>query len=204
MNSPHIVVSHVVQISEQTFEGFLSTVNSEGLDLQIEVRDEEGLYAGIEWLLPTAVVVYLGKSYFDAFLKEMGKDHYILLKKGLNRLRERFFGLAAPRVTLIGTRGKAMEGQVYSHTFSVLAEARPREFFKLLIQSEVTQDEYEAIIDSFLSFLDSYHGGSLPPEFIDQLEESRVIGRTRLFAFDLKAKVLKPIDPVPDQSKPDS
>ena len=84
--SPAIGLSYTTRISPDIFTEFECLVAAEGLDLHVEQRDEDGPFAAFEWLVPTAVVVLIGKAYFDGFLKEMGKDHYALLKAGLKSL----------------------------------------------------------------------------------------------------------------------
>ena len=74
MNRPQLAIFHTTSIPEDVFAEFLRIVTAETLDLQVQSREEDGPFAALEWLVPTAVIVYIGKSYFDGFLKEMGKD----------------------------------------------------------------------------------------------------------------------------------
>jgi hypothetical protein len=74
-------------LPEAPFDEFAQLVRSSGLDLKVASAEQRGPQAGIEWLLPTAAILYLGKSYFDGFLKEMGKDHYNALKRGAEATR---------------------------------------------------------------------------------------------------------------------
>jgi hypothetical protein len=78
--SATIGLSYTTRVSPDTFVEFERLVTAEGLGLQIEQRDEDGPFSSFEWLIPTAVVLFIGKAYFDGFLKEMGKDHYALLR----------------------------------------------------------------------------------------------------------------------------
>ena len=76
------------------------------MDLRVEQRDEDGPFAAFEWLVPTAVVVFIGQAYFDAFLKEMGKDHYALLKAGMKSLYSKLLGPSAPKTVVVSAGGK--------------------------------------------------------------------------------------------------
>lgn len=197
MSSPQIAVIHSKSIPAEVFVEFVRTVSAEKLNLHVESREEGGPYAGLEWLIPTAVIVYLGKSYFDGFLKEMGKDHYNLLKAGLKTLREKLLGPAAPEMTVISTAGKTTKNQPYSLVYSILAEADADLRFKLLLQRGVSEREYEEILDAFLAFLAAYHAQALEPETVEKLKTSRVVGRTLLLAFNQETKVIEPLDPIP-------
>jgi hypothetical protein len=199
MSLPQLAIFHTTSIPEEMFFEFKKLVSNEQLDFRIESREEDGPSAGIGWLLPTAVIVYIGKSYFDGFLKEMGKDHYALLKGGLKTLRSKLLGSEAPKVISISTKGKLSGDQSYSLLYSIMAEANGRLSFKLLLQREATEADYEEIISAFLSFLQDYHSGSLDSVGLELLQHARVSGRTLLLAFDLHSKSIKPIDPLPNE-----
>ena len=199
MPAPHIAVVHTANFPRAMFSEFERLVSHPNLDLQIEERESEGPYAGIEWLIPTAVVLYIGKSYFDGFLKEMGKDHYSLLKSGLKTIYTRLIGSEAPKVTVIATQGKARESQPYSLIYSLMAEAGPNSRFKLLLQSGASQSEYNDTVASFLDFVSSYHAGTLDSHSIESLSNTRAFGGTKLLAYNPKARRIEPVDPMPER-----
>lgn len=197
MTPPHIAIIHTHSISEEVFTEFMQTVTANELSIKVDSREDSGVYAAIEWLIPTAVIVYISKSYFDGFLKEMGKDHYNLLKSGLKSLREKLLGPSSPNITVIGTVGKITKDQPYSLVYSILAEADGGITFKLLIQTRVSEHEYEEILDAFLAFLADYHAHTLKGEIVQDLKAAKVVGRTLLLAFNGNKKVIEFIDPIP-------
>ena len=69
------------------------------------------------------VVLFIGKAYFDGFLKEMGKDHYASLKAGLKSLYSRLLGPGAPQTVVVSAGGKPSTDQPYSVLFSIFGEA---------------------------------------------------------------------------------
>lgn len=193
---PALALSYRQPISGDTFAEFQQLVAADGLVVEVEEREDDGPYAGIEWVIPTVVILFIGKAYFDGFLKEMGKDHYSLLKAGLKSLYAKLLGPNAPEVSILSTKGKSSPEQPYSLVYSLLAEAEGTLRFKLLLQRSASQEEYEATISAFLSFLEAYHSGALDPEVIDELENTRVIGRTLLLAFSPVRNRVVPIDPL--------
>lgn len=195
MNAPQIAISHIKNIQAEAFDEFLAAVSTENLDIRIEPREEGGPYAGLEWLIPTAVIVYIAKSYFDTFLKEMGRDHYNFLKKGLKTLRAKVLGPSSPKMAVVSSKGKNSRNQPYSLTYSIMAEADRGQRFKLLIPNDVSERDYEEMIDAFLSFLEAYHSHTLDPHMIGKLNDSRIVGHTLLLVFNLDTKSIEPIDP---------
>jgi len=204
MSTPHIAIIHINSFPAEMFSDFRKKISAENLNFQIDSREESGPFGALEWLIPTAVIVYLGKSYFDSFLKEMGKDHYNLLKAGLKGLHDKVLGPSAPKVTLVSTAGKTSKDQPYSLVYSILAESDAGFTFKLLIQTEATEQEYEEILDAFLAFLVSFHAHSLESEAKEQLREARIVSRTLLLAFNKETKAIEPIDPIQKNLPPRS
>jgi hypothetical protein len=180
MKLPAIAISHTQAVPAAVFADFDRLLASSGVHVESEERDNDGPYAGFEWLVPTAVVIFLGKAYFEGFLNEMGKDHYAVLKRGLKSLYTRLVGPEAPKLTVLSTAGKARETEKYSLLFSFLAEAEDGLRFKLLIQSGASEAEYEATVHAFIAFLDAFHRRHLSAEVVNELRSTRVSGRTVL------------------------
>lgn len=202
MDRPHLAIIHLDSIPSDVFDEFRDTVITEGLELRIDSREDGGAFAALEWLLPTAVIAYISKPYFDGFLKEMGKDHYGLLKLGFQKLRSKVFGESAPNLVLVGSQGKISNDQPYSLDFSVIAEAEPRLAFKLLIQKDASEQEYTLILEAFLDFLAAFHSSTLDAQMIERLQTSRVLSGTLLFAFNLETRTLETLDPIPKKGPP--
>ncbi len=201
-SQPHIAIFHVDSIPANTFADFTQLISCDELNLQIESHEESGPYAALEWLLPTAVIVYISKSYFDGFLKEMGKDHYNLLKAGFKKLSEKVIGPSAPKITLLGSSGKISKEQLYSPVFSVLAEIDSEIKFKLLISIDSSQEEYEQGIQAFLAFLYDFHLYKLDSGMIEILNSAQVINGVILLAFNQETKAIEVIDPISKRFPP--
>jgi hypothetical protein len=66
----HLLLSYDETIPEVVLRTFSEMVSTPGLKVVVESRPSMRPQAGIHWLLPTAVVIYVSKAYFDAYLKE--------------------------------------------------------------------------------------------------------------------------------------
>lgn len=196
MTSLQIAVSYSQRIPLEAFDDFVHCVAAEKLNLRIEPRDDDGIFAGLEWLLPTAAIVFIGKAYFETFLREMGRDHYQLLKAGLKSLHSKLFGPSSPRTIVVSSPGKASATPAFSVVFSIVAEAHSRLRFKLLLRLNLTASEYDETIDAFFAFLTAFHDGALESAMLEQLNSARILGDTILLTYDLDLKALKTIDPV--------
>ena len=197
--SPAIGLSYTTRIPPDIFTEFERLVAAEGLGLHVEQREEDGPFAAFEWLVPTVVVLFIAKAYFDGFLKEMGKDHYALLKAGLKSLYFRLLGPSAPKTVVVSAGGKTSTDQPYSLLFSIFAEADEGARFKLLLRRSASESEYDATVEAFLAFLEAYYNGSLAPEIVAELKSTTFVGRTILLVYNPALERVQPIDPVPSR-----
>ena len=199
--APHLAVFHVATVPAEFFADFTDSVRADRLEVLVQTRPSGVPFAAIEWLMPTAIVAYLAKPYFESFLKEMGKDHYGLVKQGLKKLYARVAGPDAPEVALVSTAGKIPKDQPYSLFFSVVLEGPEGNRFKLLIPRPISELEYEVAIGAFLDFADRLHSKRLDKGTVAAFEDVPHVGGTVLVVYDVEAKTLKPIDPLASHRK---
>jgi len=57
------------------------------------------MMAGMERLMPTQVMLFIGAGYFGGIVKKLGEDHYQLLKAKVKALYGSLVGPKAPTVT---------------------------------------------------------------------------------------------------------
>jgi hypothetical protein len=183
--SPDIWISYEETIPGAAIQRFADAVSAPGLALEVETRPSSGPQAALIWLAATAVIIYLGKPYFEGFLKEAGKDHYQLLKKGISSLWSSFFGDArAVRMTIVGSRGKLPKALKYSVAFSIMAEANSGLRFKLLFPDDISAEEFDLAVANFLAFLSRYYSGDIDSGTQHRLASYRAMGHTILLTYD--------------------
>lgn len=200
---PDVGLMYIESYEDPSFADFGRELAANGLDVRVESRPDPGAFAGVEWLLPTAVVVFLGRSYFDAFLKEAGKDHYHLLKNALLKVSARFFGKNSPQGRVIFTKGKA-ESEIprYSLFYSVVAQVGDGLRVKLLLQSDFDAALCNEAQTAFLGFLSSVYDGTLDINSIEGLAHAVPVSNTLLLAYNSAGKSLEVIDPLAGRRGP--
>lgn len=192
----HIGLLREDKISEAFFQDFVDTIRAPGLIFEDRVRPSGVPFAAIEWLMPTALLAYVARPYFESFLTEMGKVHYELLKKGLNKLYARVAGPDAPDVRIISKKGKTAKEQPYSLFFSVVAEVPNGVRLKLLIPKPIEAAEYEIAISKFLDVVQSTYNGTSEQEVAEALKDAPITGRTVLLTYEVASGKLAPVDPL--------
>ena len=199
MNPPHIGVSYVEGLPSQPFDDFVGEIQHSRLDVRCEAREQDGPYAGLEWLLPTAVIVFVGRAYFDAFLKEAGQDHYHLLKAAIKKLTTKFVGPSVPvgRIYFAGANKVRSPTPQYSLVYSVIANLGDGLSVKLLLQPDLSAEECNDAVEAFTQFLEAGTRGTLDPASVVGLVDARPVGGTLLVAYNRDARKLEVVDPIP-------
>lgn len=194
MKTPHIGISHNANMPRALLEEIVKDVAAPDLDVATEERNtEEEFWAGPEWLIPSAVVLFLTHSYFKGFLGEMGKEHYHLIK---GKLWSRLLGPNGPKVTMVGSSGK-VKPNPYSMAFSMIGELDDR-IVKLMIQKDITEEQYELAVDSFIRMLASFHDGTMQEKTRREIYAPRDMGsRTTFMTYDSEKENLVVLDPFP-------
>src|SRR5207249_3716927 len=192
---PQIGIGYRDTVPKEIVDQLTRTIAHEKLDLRVEAAPANEVVAALEWLLPTAVVIFLGKAYFDAFLKEAGKDHYHLLKAGVASLWRAFFGEERTlRLRIIAAAGKLPDAGPYSLAFSIVAEAEGGYRFKLLVEDSIDEKDFSAVTAQFLDFLDAYHAAEGQGPLLEGIRDVRAVGRTILVAYDKGQGVFRVVD----------
>ena len=146
MNSDfHIGISYQEDFPGEHIEEYTQIISLPELKIRSESRDV-GVYAAIEWALPTIVVAYLSKPYFEAFLKEAGKDHYQLLKKGTLKLFKHLYGSEPEK------REKKR-----SQLFSVMVQLHDGRSLKFVFPEGVSIEQYENSLTVMYELLSKHY-----------------------------------------------
>jgi hypothetical protein len=194
---PHLVVSYEDRVPEVVFDDFRGLVTAEGFDLVFEPRPTSGPFAGLEWLIPPAVVLFIGRAYFETFLSEMAKDHYALLKQGINGLKGRFDKV---KVTMVGTPGKVSAEQPYSLVYAIYLEGGPRRKLKFMPPSSDWEPAVsDQAMEAFFEFVEDFYLNALDPETAGELAATNAIGGTVLLAFNPVTGKIAPLNPMTKQ-----
>lgn len=115
---------------------FQSELQSAGLTVEFTERPI-GIYAALEWTIPTLVAAYLAKPYFEAFLSEAGKDHYAVAKGAMVKVINKLFG-----------SGSSGPTKRISFLFSIQTQTTSNESVKFVFAEGLEQDQYEAILSA--------------------------------------------------------
>ena len=194
MKNSHLVLIYDEQVPSSILDQFCCDLEAESLDFRRQALPSGEPQASQDTLFLTAIVFLLLKPYFDGFLKEAGRDHYVILKKALKSLWRRLFGKDVNfRVVMLTPSGE-VESK-HSFLFSIYAEINNGRKVKFLIREGCSEDEYVAGIDAFLNLIESYYL-NVPYEGIEiDLDGEKDYWGNIFIEFDPETKSLRVLDP---------
>lgn len=197
MQTPQIGIVYIDHIDKSFFEDFHSEVSHSELSLNIEARPELGQFASVEWFIPTAIVAFIGKPYFEEFLKEMGKEHYGLLKSSLKKLSKKSANHPRLEPVIMGTPGKIQQNNPYTMTISIMAEGRDGYTFKLLLPKDSKTFDYEETVEKFMDFIASYHLSDEASKASQEIARSEILRGIVLVHLNPKTNEIEWLDHIP-------
>jgi hypothetical protein len=157
MTRPLLAIVYQKGFPAEVFTDFVDSFPDKSLDVHLEEIPLQGPLAGMAWTMLTGGAVFIASSYFGGILKEVGKEHYELLKKWLAKLTEKTMETPGVEPTLIGTSGKLEKDDAFSMGFSIWAEIPGGAKIKFLIPKNGCASDYSKGTETFIEFLRSCH-----------------------------------------------
>ncbi len=83
-------------------DDFCRDVRSLGINVAAEARPRGSIKASLDWVIPTAVALFIANKYLGTLVQEAAKDHYPKLKAAFLKLARRTTGTAREvRLTVV-------------------------------------------------------------------------------------------------------
>jgi hypothetical protein len=87
---PECLVATLDGLADDAVDEFVGSLRDANVDVRIErTKAEDHIFAGVEWLLPTAIVLFVAEKYFGTLIAEEAKAHYPIIREALKRLIRR-------------------------------------------------------------------------------------------------------------------
>lgn len=193
IKNAHLALIYDEQVPKDFLDDFCLHVEAISLDFRRQSLPPRGPQASLDmFTVVTALTLFFLKSYFDSFMKEAGRDHYVLLKKAIKKLWKRFFSKDKDIHYVMVTSSGEVKLE-HSLLFSIYAEINNGRKVKFLIHEGCSKDDFAAGIDAFFDLVESYHS-DVPYEGI-VLDDERDYWGVILMEFDPETKSLRVLDP---------
>lgn len=148
----HLHIIYPEQYPDEMITSDISGFSEEKLKIRIE-KINYGAFCGIEWYLPTALVVFVLQPYFSGFLNEMGKDHYKKLKKGLKTIIN--FGKRTKYIAIAPDLSPDKLSKKYNQSLgvSIVFETSNSYRIKLLFDNDLDKVDWDNAIDQLFELV---------------------------------------------------
>jgi hypothetical protein len=143
----------------------IEAIKHPDLNIVTHKNEEGSMFNAFEWIIPTAFGVYILKPYFEGFLSEAGKDHYVLLKKFIDSFLEK--GKEFNFSIMAASKSTEKLSKKYNNSFSVSVELQTKNnrIVKLLFSNSLTVEEWKEanskILDAFEDHYKNYPNDNL-------------------------------------------
>ena len=172
--SPIIGINISESLPEDQFSDFFEVLNSHDVSYRLE-KTKAAYYASLEWLIPTGVVLYITKSYFEAMLKEIGKEHYQWLKIALPSLYKKVLGSKPEVEYRLASPSGIKTPSYFSPTFSFVYVNQSGSRVKLLFPLDVTESDYTTSCLEFIKIIAIHEKGEQADALRSELEHQALI-----------------------------
>jgi hypothetical protein len=152
-------------------EDVVETFRASGVVPRVEIREPQVL-ASIEWLMPTAALLYLTNRYVGTLVSEAAKEHYPHIRRSMARFAERVGTLGFIRMA--SSPRKLSQDRPGNLTFALVPENGAAIRFMFPGES----DKYPAAITALFVILeDAHRRESLVTTFWERSERGRLAWR---------------------------
>ena len=151
-NKPDILIEYNEILSEELIIDEFNSIVKSGVNAELCKR-ENGAWMALEWTIPTVIIAYVFKPYFETFLKEAGKEHYKILSEKLKKIIGKGKKINTQLITAEQSTEKLNKAYNQSSTVSVIVETRTGRFIKLLFDKKLDKSDWEDALDQLLEYV---------------------------------------------------
>ena len=134
-------------------EDFCDEVRALGINLATEIRPS-GIKASLDWVIPTAVAVFIAHKYFGTLLEEAAKDDYPRLKAAFVKLAKRTTGNRREVKLTVISAGKTLDPD--PDVFSVWVSLRHSRNVVSKFHHLMSSDDCDIAVESLFELLKAY------------------------------------------------
>ena len=149
-----IIISANERIPAQWTDDFVKEIDREDFRVKKIVAEDLGVMAAMEWTIPTMVVTYLLKPFFESFLCEAGKDIYAHTKKQLKLFIAK--NRAIKIKLMAATQSVNKLSKTYNQSLSISIKARIHQDLTVtvLFDEQVSEKEAPQMMEGMFQHLE--------------------------------------------------
>lgn len=151
-NKPDILLEYNEILPDELIIDEFNSIKECGVKIKLKKRENHP-WAALEWTIPTIIVAYILKPYFETFLKEAGKDHYKILSRKLKKIIAKGRKIDTKLITATQSTKKLDKTYSQSGSVSMIIETRTGRYIKLLFDKDLSKKDWEFALDQLLEYI---------------------------------------------------
>ncbi len=166
-------------IGIEEFDDFKSEINDLEVALEVTEYNDQGHFMSLDWLVPTGIILFMAKPYFETILKKMAEDHYELVKKAFKDLLYKKAIHPENYEFELVSNGKTKDSYFTLH-FSIETKITDDEgelSVRLMFPKNCDEEYFSQAINRFSEFISSYTMKDNESELATKLMNLDVMGR---------------------------
>jgi hypothetical protein len=188
-----IVIFYQDDMPEQLVLDLAKELREANVEVETEKRPNAP-FMGLEWAIPAAIIIYLAKPYIDSFLKEAGKDHYLIVKEKISKFARKVLKIRRQTIVSEQSPDKVRKDNPVTGSFAIWSQTIDGRPLKFLFFGDRDDDFYDYCISEIYDVLLN-HAQEFPDDYISH-QADRLPRRAReiYLLFDESAKKWKVVD----------
>ncbi|MBS1593498.1 MAG: hypothetical protein JST90_04195 [Bacteroidetes bacterium] len=179
-----IVSFTLPELVDQSFiDELFAEVGALPFSINVNRKKPDGPFMMMEWAVPTMMVAYIAKPFFESFLKEAGKDSYEVFKVWLKKILAMSRRFKLKTITATESIHKISPNYSQSKVISIVIRLSDDRNLKVLFNDNLSQEDWELALDSLLDFVVSNYENIAPLQESDESDSyMRMLRRQPLYA----------------------
>lgn len=136
---------------------FCQDLRALGVNLRTEARPAGMMKASLDWVIPTAIAIFIAQNYFGPMLQEAAKDHYPKIKKAFAKLARRTTGSDREVRMTVVTAGKDKAVDSDPAVLSVWAVLRGPRKIVFRFDHSIGSEDLDTAVEALFGLLAEHH-----------------------------------------------
>ncbi|MDQ3565424.1 MAG: hypothetical protein M3436_15285 [Pseudomonadota bacterium] len=185
-------------------DGYLDEFRASFIDDDVRLSEQElepAPFNAMEWVIPTAVAVYVAKPFLDAIIKRAADDFgdavYPRIKAAIINLAKKLYVRERLPLVMITSQGPNDDSSDVIQ-FSICSETTTKRRIKFVFTKTYAEQQYETCIDQIFTILAEHHGsGDGRDALSQQIAQLPAIRRDQIFlVYDDESETWSVRDPI--------
>lgn len=170
-------VSYLEGVDDDAIGEFVEELSCAGVPVARETREQE-IYASLEWIIPTAVTLFVADKYFGTLIQEAAKSHYPVIRGAVAKLVSRISRRPEAVLALVASSPNKTSAS-RTHPISVYSQLRNGRAVKFIFPANV---DTQSSIAAMFELLEKHHAEVADPINLD-IEHALAHSRQQVVLF---------------------